>query len=315
MTESLTHQHYVPQFLLRNFGSGRSNQIYVFEKSTQKTFKTSVRNIASVRGFYDFDIAGEARSVDPLLQLLEDATKEIIKQIVQARSLQKISPDERQTLALFVSAQMLRTDAQRRRYKDLNDKIQDAIVKMGGDPNDVDGFQVSNEEESRAQTIAMLPQLARDFAPHFLSKSWLLYTTSHKHAFYISDSPVVMHNTVNQNPYRGTLGLAVPGIEIYLPLSGTLCLGFLCPTIESMIRDGEDRAKRLGAPISFQKWTKAFDGDETLALDPDNVTHHNSLQVINGERYVFSSNGDFALVHEMLRSNPELKNGARYEMA
>src|ERR1700694_2235755 len=39
----------VPQFVLRNFVSGRSKQIYVFDKTTGKSFKTAVRNIGSVR--------------------------------------------------------------------------------------------------------------------------------------------------------------------------------------------------------------------------------------------------------------------------
>jgi hypothetical protein len=196
----------------------------------------------------------------------------------------------------------------------MNDKFREAIELRGGDPHSVKGFEVLDEEQARMEQIMLLPKLAQDLAPHFVNKSWLLYSTPRQRAFYISDNPVTMHNTVNQDPDRGTLGLAVPGIEIYFPLSGTICLGFLCPSLEQWIREGQARADSLGVPVSFHGFIRALKGERALPLASENVTHHNSLQVINAERYVFSSDGDFALVREMLQSNPELKDGPRYRM-
>ena len=122
-----------------------------------------------MHGFYDFEVAGVKRSLDPLLQKCEDATTETIRNLLRTRSLKPVGTDERQVLALFVAVQMLRTDAQRQQYKDLNDKIRDAIVRMGGDPNHVEGFRSLTEEESRVETIGMLPRLARELAAHISS--------------------------------------------------------------------------------------------------------------------------------------------------
>ncbi len=161
-----------------------------------------------------------------------------------------------------------------------------------------------NEEQARVLSTRNLLKVAPVLKPHLLSKSWILYGAPQQHAFYISDNPVTMNKTLNKDLLPGTLGLRVPGIEIYLPLSRHLCLGFLCPTIEARFRDGQKI-----------QWIKALDGHEALALIPENVTFLNSLQVISAERHVYSSNDDFSLVREMLQSHTALRGGNRYPRA
>ena len=310
-----THQHYVPQFVLRGFASGRSKQLHVFDKADGKSFKTAVRNIACEGGFYDAEIGGVRHSLDPFLSELEERAQGPIRKVLSTRSIRGLPIEERASIAAFVAVQLLRTNAPRRQFKHMNDILRDAITQRGGDPHSVENFEVLDEEEARAAHLQLIPGLARHLAPHLLHKSWLLYSTPQKHAFYISDNPVTMYNTVNQDPSHGTTGVAVPGIEIYFPLSGTLCLGFLCPSLETWIRDGQTRADRLGVPLSLHDFITALDGNGALGLPPKSVIHQNSLQIINAEQYVFSSNGDFDLVHCMLRTNPELRSGPRYRMA
>jgi hypothetical protein len=45
--------HYVPQFYLRNFSIGRKNQINVYDKTTDKSYKTAPRNTGAEYGFYE----------------------------------------------------------------------------------------------------------------------------------------------------------------------------------------------------------------------------------------------------------------------
>jgi hypothetical protein len=40
-------QHYVPQFLLRNFGNGKKDRLYVFDKQMARSFRTNANNVAS----------------------------------------------------------------------------------------------------------------------------------------------------------------------------------------------------------------------------------------------------------------------------
>ena len=83
----------------------------------------------------------------------------------------------------------------------------------------------------------MIRYLTKSALPHILEKSWILYGTTHQHPFYVCDNPVTLYNTVKQNEFMGGEGLAVRGIEIYLPLSDTLCFGLLCPLIEAWLRN------------------------------------------------------------------------------
>jgi hypothetical protein len=51
--ESPDNQHYVTQFILRQFGSGKKRQVFAYDKHTGNVFRSSPRNIASETGFYD----------------------------------------------------------------------------------------------------------------------------------------------------------------------------------------------------------------------------------------------------------------------
>jgi len=46
-------QHYVPQFILRNFAYGKSKKIWVFDKRNGKSFSSSVKNSACENYFYE----------------------------------------------------------------------------------------------------------------------------------------------------------------------------------------------------------------------------------------------------------------------
>ena len=44
--------HYVPQFLLKNFSVDPNKpQVWAYDKSTGRSFRTNVRNIAAEKGF------------------------------------------------------------------------------------------------------------------------------------------------------------------------------------------------------------------------------------------------------------------------
>ena len=55
----------------------------------------------------------------------------------------------------------------------------------------------------------------------------------------------------------------------------------------------------------------AIDSGTPLKSNPDNVLFFNSLQVLNAERFIFSSNGDFDLVKSMIEENDNVRTGHR----
>lgn len=75
-------QHFVPQFLLRNFVD-EQGPLHVFDKATSRVFTASTRGIAVEAGLYDFtDDAGKPHSAESLLGRLEDLVANVIGGIV-----------------------------------------------------------------------------------------------------------------------------------------------------------------------------------------------------------------------------------------
>ncbi len=78
-------QHYVPQFLLKNFGNGKKNQLWVFDKFSGRSFITNAKNVASESHFYDFEMAGEVVSLEPILTKVEATAKPLIRKLLEAK--------------------------------------------------------------------------------------------------------------------------------------------------------------------------------------------------------------------------------------
>lgn len=101
-----TNQHYVSQMLFRGFETAvGSEQVHVFDKQTDRTFVTAIRNVASERGYYDL---GDS-TLDAAMNLADDAASPIINKIRNRQSLSGIPREDREMLAGFVVLQLLRT--------------------------------------------------------------------------------------------------------------------------------------------------------------------------------------------------------------
>jgi hypothetical protein len=320
-------QHYVPQFLLRNFGVGKKDQIWVYDKTSSRSFLTHAKNIASESRFYDFELDGQPITLEPYLSKVESAAKPVLNGILRNDSLANLRADEREILAHFFSIQLTRTRAFREQWDDFP-KILRAAFEERGDQI-ADGSQAAellrdfSENDSKVHTGKFMLEAPETFAQHFLSKDWVLASTTWKHPFLTSDNPLVLQNSVDR-PHRGNLGLTVPGIEIYLPLSPLRALAMWCPSLTKMVRDA---VASQFSPVVGQGGRQENDCEGALALaeafnsggpvsySKENVENFNSLQISRSERYIFSSVDDFHLAKEMLSSYPDLKRGPRIQVA
>jgi hypothetical protein len=314
------HQHYVPQLLLRNFASGgkRNKQIWVFDKREGKSFRTAIRNVGSENWFYDYSLGSAKHSLDPALQKLEDVVAPDILDVVRRRAF-PLDDEARVRIAFFVAVQMVRTNAHRQQSVDLFKQLGEEVERRGGWAEGANPFLELSTEDLGAQSIRMIPGLAKSAAPLLLSKSWILYATRPQVPYFIGDHPVTLDNNVVGGDVIGSLGLASPGIEVYLPVSDTLSMGFLCPSNEDMIRNAFRLSERV-MPNSLntdaaRRMVRALDGEEPYLFTPDNVARHNSLQVSYAERFVFSRNDDFSLAMEMIAATPEVRTGPRFTVA
>lgn len=304
-------QHYVPRFLLRNFGTGKKDQLYVFDKLSGKCFKAAAHKVAAENQFYDFDYKEYTLTLEPSLAQLESQAAKIIRKLLNASNMKALSPEDRATLARFFSVQMVRTKASRERWRHMGKLLADGIRRIAPDNSQelIEKYvgPESNRNEEAFRAVHFIQSAPENFALHFLEKTWLLLKTNKKHPFCIGDHPLGMQNTI-QKEFQGNIGLAVEGIEIYFPLDPENALAMWCPSHEANIRQG----LASGVKSSLERIVFAIDTGCPLQYVPENVINFNSLQIIYAERYVFSFLDDFVLARNMLRTNPGLRTGPRY---
>jgi len=331
-------QHYVPKLLLRGFlkHPEKKEQVFVYDKHEDRSFHTSIGNIAAERKFYDFEVGDNQGDIESMLSELESNTKSSLEKLIEAKSLAALNPEQNSWLSVFLATQQLRTRHFREVIKALNDGAAEHIRSMGFDPHETKGFDLIETEDDLKQ--ASLAQLALSMGPHstlMSTKACFLATTTADRPFWISDHPVVMHNDQEFGPY-GNIGLAVPGIQIYLPLTSTLLLALWCTTIADKHYENLERAKRehknlsvmnvLGREVDrdeikrqLDEWQAIVDIEDPLieALSKgssikataENVTFYNHLQVTWSHRYLISRNDDFALAKKMISDKSRYRGG------
>lgn len=144
--------------------------------------------------------------------------------------------------------------------------------------------------------------------------------------FYLGDHPVVMHNDEERRGMFGGLGLAVPYIQLYLPLSAEVMLCAYDPAVlGQLMRSGDDgindvalhaltllrrgqitaeqmkeavERRRAAEPIT--PMIKAIRAGEPLAVGPEQVQCYNSLQSFHAHRFVVDPDGKFEVAREMM---------------
>lgn len=319
--------HFVPQFLLRGFLPPEQNQLYVFDKWTGRTWRSGTRDAGAEHKFNVVEFKGRRVDLESFMGRMEDVVAPMVDKLRRTRSIRWLTKVDRRHLALFVAAQKLRTPAALAQQKAIDDLLQERLLESGASLDSVSGYRPLQPGEEKAFWGEFYVTEAPKIATHLQMKDWmLLEPESGTDRFYISDAPVSLFNDV-ETPFRGNLGVACEGIQIHLPVSDTLTLAMLCPTIVRDMVRGRNRARKMlsqgigeaGALLKATKEAKiileAVRNGRPLKCAPENVTHLNSLQVSGSERFIYSSNGSFDLVTEMITTHPINRVGRRPQIA
>jgi hypothetical protein len=319
-------QHYVPKFLLENFCVNNASQLYVYDKSADRIWQSSVRDIASQNKYYDFEFEGHPATLELSLSQMENRAAKIIKRVLSSESLKVLSIEDRAYLSYFIAVQHFRTPLLIQQVRNLDRLIAEKVEQGGGKIEDIENYQPLKPEDERLFHARMLCTEPKRMAHYIHEKSWCLLKTDHRNPFYISDTPVTLQNLRDTWP-RGNLGVASDGIEIYLPFSRTITLGMHCPTTEDTMRHYLKRGKKLfrrspelrilhgAALVDAEKTLKAFEGSRPLLCKPENVENLNSLQVKTAERFIYCGSDSLALVSDMIKENKTMRIGPRWQMA
>lgn len=317
-------QHYVPQFLLRNFGNGRKKHVFTFDKKTGKHFSTNAKNIACESRFYDFEENGTTFTVENSLSYIEAKVKPIFKKITDKNNLSGLSIEDRAQLSVFFSIQYVRTRCFREQHRFLQEMLGESLRKRGFGDNSSNGLQEylkkPTENDLARQAAKFIIEAPQIFSSHLFNKSWLLLETNKKYPFIIGDNPLTMQNNRDFGFYRN-IGFAVLGIEIYFPLSPTQALAMWCPSHEENCRDAFKKIQTIEkqAPHFLYAWQrtytekilKSIENGCSLECLPENVVNFNALQVLYAEQYLFSSKDEFDLAQKIISDHQEIQTGPR----
>lgn len=330
--QAAQNQHYVPKFILRNFLSNvPKEQVSVFSKSTGKGFTVSISNIMAERRFHDFRIDDDyMASFEGGISSMEDMILPTYRAVLERGTLDR-SPEEKAILIAFIAFQFTRTRAQRDLFVSMEAQLKAKIEAMGAKMDDIEGYEPMTEDKSKIHHLKMIRESTGAFMESLADKDLLLMRAPEGRSFYLSDNPVAMYNSEPRNGIFGNLGFAVPGIQIYMPLSSDLMLCAWCPSIMGQIKERHREHKNglAGAMLSprmmqlsepermaafiaqLRPLTKTIEdridcferGTPTL-LTADNMDFQNSLQVSNAREHVICKKGDFALAKRFMADNP-----------
>lgn len=339
------NQHYVPKFILRQFLSDQKNKrVSVYDKHTDKTFVTSIKNVMAERRFNDFYINDDwIVSFEPVACAAEDLILPAYQQVLAERRISN-SPEQKAALAVFIAFQFLRTKSSRDRWLSLEEVIVSKVEALGGKMQDVKGWecwQPSDENTLKQEHLNLMRSSLNEVALIIAAKDFALIEAAAGRTFYLGDNPVCLSNS-RESGLRGNIGLAVDGIEIYMPLSADLMLCAWCPSLLNDISNKHHDAKRkrrawaLSQVIEGELTSEGmkslvaeyeqieYDHDELLSAtsegrpvssDDANMDFYNSLQTSYAYRYVVCSRGDFQLARLVNRENPEQRRGYRLSAA
>lgn len=307
-------QHYVPHFLLKRWGAGKKEHVHAFEKASGRTWAAKAKSLARESRFYDLDIHGQTLTLEPGLADLEAETSGSFRRLVEAEDFASITSDDVGRIAIFLSVQFVRTPGFREMFRGITSDMGEWLRSAVGEDEDV-ATQIErmtgragSDEHVRLQVAKMIVEAPREFSQHFLAKDWILLRAPEGHSFLIGDHPVVMQNQTERHPLLGNIGLAVRGIEIYMPVSPRLTLAMFCKShleaFKDLVLEAEAIAFAAGLPPLIHPIVRAFiDAVRTgsaLSCEPTNVENLNSLQIQYAERHVFSNSGDFELARRMI---------------
>lgn len=292
--------HYVPRSVLRSFSiAGDQRSIFVFDKTTNRSFPSPIADAGAERNFYRVQLGDRDINFEPLFQKLDDRLAELVSKLTSTPSLRALGLADRRDLAVVTACQLLRTKLQRTSPLEVARQLSLRLEERGLEPPQ----EAVGEQDVRLSSLRRL--LALEEVADLLASKDLILVAASRPALWTSDNPVVLYNTF---PY-GRPALAAPGVEIYHPIAPHLSLGFLCRSLREIITESLDPnhpRPRTQDPSMSRLLASIIEGIP-LEADDNYCTYLNELQINNSSRFLYSSTDDFDLAREVIAHNPDVR--------
>lgn len=213
-------QHHVPLMLQNAFATpakGKKDQVFVFDKHEDRSFRTSPENILQQRDFNTYDDGTAVLCLEDGMQSVEDKAAPVIRKIIAERAIHSLSDEERAAVCVFAALQKIRGTSIRSDMADFTKQISDRLRPNGDDPSQVPQLQGGDDpEQVKLSALMLVKDNLGEFASNYANKTMVLIAAPPGETFLLGDCPVVLANQNDYAPY-GNIGLEVKGIEIYFP--------------------------------------------------------------------------------------------------
>lgn len=213
-------QHYVPQFLLKNFsGDQRFVQAYVF-KSDKFVTRASIRDQCYQDYYYGHDSV-----VEDAFSELEGKVASVLASL-SSNNLDSLSADDLTQLRLFIHYQYCRTMHAADDANKMFEGVAKRLIKHL--PNfktvDVDKYKFELTYPQNSNLIAAIQT-----TPIMSDLKIKLLVNDNKEQLIISDHPIVFYNLFAENHpkfknHPASTGMASKGLIIFMPFCPEKCL-------------------------------------------------------------------------------------------
>ena len=216
-----------------------------------------------------------------------------------------MSEEQKIAFSIYIAVQFLRTRKTRNMLEEGFTKLYETVFRK------IYNQKCENEEEKiqpgdvtfslgkeaikvpHAEMILNIDTIL-DLSVSFLNHIWVIYINNTDIPFWTSDSPIALNNM--PSGYMANKGITSKGIEIYLPLSGKVCLA---------LYDQE----AYGAVLSLKT---QFDDRFYLLANKEIVDRCNMIQLKECNRCVFAEVDDFSMAEKMCRDYPKIMQKKEY---
>lgn len=212
-------QHFVPQFLLRNFAvnEDKTHIASFYIKNEKFIAETKISRQAEKKYYY-----GDDGGVEEALSKIEARSAPIIMKMLEKNEIPMIGSQDHYHLAAFIMTMISRT-------KYMGDMVLETANKflkqtMLDSPNDEEFKKPFREDKIRINhDYPVLFSLSKSLQYIILlcDLNYKLLINTTKTPFIISDNPVVLYNQSleKKREFANNIGFTTPGLQMFMPIS------------------------------------------------------------------------------------------------
>lgn len=304
MSRPSKKHHFVPQAQLRHFAADAERRfLFVFDKQSDRSFRTSILNAGSENGFNAISIGACKWNFEDLFHDVDARSARLVAEIIARRSLAWLTPEDRIALADLFATQFLRTHFSRTTPKRMAEHLREMVRQIGFDPDQDPAMAMPDDARLKLGAVEAFLGRGGDAAA-LLRLVPALYLAAGERRFVISDHPVDV-----TNPFAyGESGLTSHGIIVMLPVSPELSIALHCPTIAERYEEAARVDLNSEREARILRYRGGLRSGEPIVVDDETVLSLNRHQVARGARYLYAATEDFAFASDLSAQEPALRS-------